>query len=190
MDLSDSTTFARAYDTHSGTVYRAAYRVLGNGTAAQDVVQDVFLRLWRRPQAFDARRGQLGPFLRLMGHTRALDVWRESQARGRAGDRLRLVAASEAGERDESIAAAADHTRERGRLLDALGALPVPQREAIVLAYWGGLTAPEIAHRGAVPLGTVKSRIRLGLARLRELIGNDPAVAGLIEPDAPRRSAA
>src|SRR4051812_50178017 len=84
MDLSDPVTFARMYDDHAPAVYGAALRVLGNPAAAQDVAQDVFLRLWRRPGAFDPRRGDLGAYLRLMARSRALDLWRTAQAGGPA----------------------------------------------------------------------------------------------------------
>src|SRR3954464_11090779 len=87
MDLSDPATFARAYDEHRPAVYGAALRVLGNPATAQDVAQDVFLRLWRRPAAFDARRGDLGAYLRLMARSRALDLWRSAQAGGRGAPR-------------------------------------------------------------------------------------------------------
>ena len=82
MDLSDPQTFSRAYDEHERGVYAAAHRVLGDHAQAEDVVQDVFLRLWRRPQAFDASRGDLGTYLRMMARSRAIDLWREGQARG------------------------------------------------------------------------------------------------------------
>ncbi|HEX2085646.1 MAG TPA: sigma-70 family RNA polymerase sigma factor [Solirubrobacteraceae bacterium] len=177
MNLSDATTFGRIYDEHSRGAYGVALRILGNPAQAQDVVQDVFLRLWRDPQRFDAARGELGAYLRIMARSRALDVYREGQAAGRARDRLELVVA-QAQERVDDGPAAAERRDQRGTVLDALRRLPRPQREALVLAYWGGLTADEIARRAGVPLGTAKSRIRLGLARLRgELDG--------LAPDAP-----
>ncbi|QEC49095.1 sigma-70 family RNA polymerase sigma factor [Baekduia soli] len=168
MDLSDPDTFARIYDKHHRGVHAAALRVLGSSAPAQDVVQDVFLRVWRNPQKFDARRGELGSYLRLMARSRAVDLWREGQAAGRASDRLKVVVATD-GARDED--ARPDHVAleasDRSTIRAALRALPDPQREALVLAYWGGLTADQIARRAGVPLGTAKSRIRLGLARLR-----------------------
>src|SRR3954470_331941 len=88
MDLSDPRAFARVYDEHQRGVHAAAYRILGNAAQAQDVTQDVFLRVWRNPQKFDARRGELGSYLRLMARSRALDLWREAQAAGRASDPL------------------------------------------------------------------------------------------------------
>jgi RNA polymerase sigma-70 factor (ECF subfamily) len=167
LNLSDPSAFERAYDEHARGVYRAAYRVLGSATQAQDVVQDVFLKLWREPAKFDARRGELGSYLRLMARSRALDTWRERQAAGRASDRLKLDVALDEGRPDERPAIAAQREGEWRSLRDALRGLPAVQREAVVLAYWGGLTADQIARRSNVPLGTAKSRIRLGLARLR-----------------------
>ena len=170
MDLSDPTTFAAVYDQHSRGVYGAALRILGDSARAQDVAQDVFLRVWRNPQRFDARRGELGSYLRLMARSRALDLWRESQAAGRARDRLEVVVAQDAPRTDERPSAVAEREEERAVVREALRVLPEAQREALVLAYWGGLTADQIAKRSGVPLGTAKSRIRLGLAKLRSEI--------------------
>jgi RNA polymerase sigma-70 factor (ECF subfamily) len=168
MDLSDPTTFARAYDQHGRAVYGAAMRILGDPARAQDVTQDVFLRVWRNPTRFDARRGELGSYLRLMARSRALDLWRESQAAGRARDRLELVVAAEDVVRaDDRPATLAERDEDRATVRAALSRLPEAQREAVVLAYFGDLTADEIARRSGVPLGTAKSRIRLGLAKLR-----------------------
>jgi RNA polymerase sigma-70 factor (ECF subfamily) len=167
MDLSDPATFARAYDEHGPAVYGAALRVLGNPATAQDVAQDVFLRLWRRPGAFDARRGDLGAYLRLMARSRALDLWRSAQAGGRATDRLKIASGREEPGADEQPAARFERAEHERTVRAALGALPEPQRQAVVLAYWGGLTADEIATRSGVPLGTAKSRVRLGLQRMR-----------------------
>ena len=93
MDLSDPVTFGRIYDEHRRGVHATAHRVLGSSAAAQDVVQDVFLRVWRNPQKFDAARGEVGSYLRLMARSRAVDLWREGQASGRAEDRLKVVVA-------------------------------------------------------------------------------------------------
>jgi len=168
MNLADPQTFRQVFEEHERGVHAAAMRILGNAAQAQDVVQDVFLRIWRRPGSFDSGRGEIGSYLRMMARSRALDLWREGQAAGRASDRLTVVA-STAEARVEDLPAAMlerDDTRETVR--EALRLLPEPQREALVLAYWGGLTADQIARREHVPLGTAKSRIRLGLARLRQ----------------------
>ncbi|WP_445150299.1 sigma-70 family RNA polymerase sigma factor [Baekduia sp. Peel2402] len=167
MDLSDPAIFGHVYDEHRRSVHATAFRVLGSASAAQDVVQDVFLRVWRNPSKFDARRGEIGSYLRLMARSRAVDLWREGQASGRAEDRLKVVVAHDPPRPDVQPDHLALASADRSTVRDALGRLPDAQREALVLAYWGGLTADQIAERAGVPLGTAKSRIRLGLARLR-----------------------
>jgi RNA polymerase sigma-70 factor (ECF subfamily) len=142
-------------------MYAAAFRVLGDPGLAQDAVQDVFLRIWRRPEAYDPSRGDLGAYLRLMTRSRALDLWREGQVRTRAADRAQTLA-----EVPPDAERVPPDTREA--LRTAVSRLPEPQREAVVLAYWGGLTAGQIARRVQIPLGTAKSRLRLGMARLRD----------------------
>ena len=160
--------FERAYDEHGRGVYAAALRILGNPAQAQDVTQDVFMRLWRRPGAFDARRGELGSYLRLMARSRALDLWREGQAAGRMSDRLKVVVEVTEPDVEDAPAPALERDESRARCATRCTSCPSAQREALVLAYWGGMTADEIARRSHVPLGTAKSRIRLGLARLRK----------------------
>jgi len=174
--LNDPKRFSAVYDEHHRGVYAAALRIVGDPAEAHDVVKDVFLRLWRRPEAFDARRGQLGPYLRLMARSRALDLWREGQAAGRASDRLKMVTPEDDGRPEERPDAHLEREEGRGTVRDALRRLPSVQREALVLAYWGGLTADQIAQRSHVPLGTAKSRIRLGLARLRDECGEELGV--------------
>jgi RNA polymerase sigma-70 factor (ECF subfamily) len=166
-----------AFRDHRRGVYTAAYSVLGDAAKADDVVQDVFLRLWRRPAAFDPARGDLGPYLRLMGRSRALDLWRESDVRGRAAERLEAATPPRTFEEPSPIL-----DFERARVRAALGELPAPQREALVLAYWGGMSAEQISRRTEVPLGTAKSRIRLGLERLRaSLCDLSPRVADALQ---------
>jgi RNA polymerase sigma-70 factor (ECF subfamily) len=179
MDLSDPATFAAAFDRHAPSVQAVARRVLGDGALAQDVVQDVFLRLWRNPERFDGRRGELGGYVRMMGRSRAVDLWREHQAAGRAEDRLKLVAGEESGRLESTRPDRLVQERAEGEgMRAALSRLPDAQREALVLAYWGGLTAEQVARRAGVPLGTAKSRIRLGLQRLRsELEGRSQGAA-------------
>jgi RNA polymerase sigma-70 factor (ECF subfamily) len=162
-NLRDHAAFSRAYAQHARAVHQVAMGVLNDHARAQDVVQDVFLRLWRRPESFDARRGALGAYLRLMARSRAVDVWRETQATHRISDRLRLSTERLEGGGDGGTAL----TPDREDLRVALRRLPEGQREALVLTYWGGLTAEEVARHAVVPLGTAKSRVRLGVRRLR-----------------------
>jgi RNA polymerase sigma-70 factor (ECF subfamily) len=169
----DAVAFERAYDEHARGVFGVACRVLGDSHKAQDVVQDVFLALWRDPSRFDAGRGPIGHYLRMVARSRAVDLWREAQVASRAGDRMRAIAEAQEGPLDERPVAAAEHQIGQVVLRRALMRLPDVQREAIVLAYWGGLTADEIAESSGTPVGTVKSRIRLGLLKLRERCAPD-----------------
>jgi RNA polymerase sigma-70 factor, ECF subfamily len=170
--LDDPSQFAGIYARHARGVHAAAMAVLHDHARAQDVVQDVFLRLWRRPHAFDPGRGGLGAYLRLMARSRALDVHREAQAGRRVGERLKLLA-----ERTAPAPLGAPAALERDAVRTAIRRLPDGQREAVVLTYWAGLTAAEIARHADVPLGTAKSRVRLGLIKLREAYETDAAAA-------------
>ncbi|MDP4672572.1 MAG: sigma-70 family RNA polymerase sigma factor [Solirubrobacteraceae bacterium] len=171
MDISDPTIYTKIYEQHRRGVFAAAFRILGNEAQADDVAQDVFIKVWRKPASFDSKRGELGSYLRLMARSRALDLWREGQAAGRASDRLKnvvIVGASNGDDRPDQVLERSEAT---DTVVSALRTLPANQREAVVLAYWGGLTAEEVARRAAVPLGTAKSRIRLGLTKLRDEFG-------------------
>lgn len=177
MDLSDPLSFERAFAEHRDGVYGAAYRVLGDATQAHDVTQDVFLRVWRRPGAYDPARAPLGAYLRLIARSRAIDLLREAQAAGRAGDRLRDVTVEEESRPEDRPAEAAARSDQRRTVAKLLSGLPEPQREAVVLAYWAGMTADEIARRSSVPLGTAKSRLRLALGKLRAELEPDVVAA-------------
>src|SRR3954463_12924667 len=120
MNLSDPATFARVYDEHAPGVYGAALRVLGNPATAQDVAQDVFLRLWRRPGAFDSGRGDLGAYLRLMARSRALDLWRTAQAGGRAPARLKIASGRDEARAEEQPAPSAERDEDRRTVRAAL----------------------------------------------------------------------
>lgn len=171
MNLADPHTFDQIYREHRRSVFHTALRITKDPIAADDVTHDVFVRLWRRPGRFDSTRGDLGPYLRLMARSRALDLWRERQAAGRAHDRLVAVVDTESPVVEDDPLSQAVASDRAATVRRALEVLPDSQREAVVLAYWGGLTAEEISRRVDVPLGTVKSRIRLGLAKLRTTMG-------------------
>jgi RNA polymerase sigma-70 factor (ECF subfamily) len=147
--------------------------VLGRPAEAEDVTQEVFVKFWRSPDRFDPRRGEVGPYLRLMARSRALDHLRHEQADGRACDRLRSVSGHDEVPHAERPPEVAERDEQRTVLRDALRKLPVEQREALVLAYWGGMSAREVAAAAKVPFGTARSRMRLGLEKLRA----DAAVA-------------
>lgn len=159
--------FGRLYRAHVAGVYAAALRVIGREAEAEEIAQEVFLRYWREPGRFDPGRGELGPYLRLMARSRALDLWRQEQAAGRARERLKLVSRDQEVRPDECPATVAEHREGSRAVRAALRQLPSEQREALVLSYWGALGPDEIARRTGVPFGTARSRMRLGIEKLR-----------------------
>lgn len=165
-DLRDREQFARVASEHGRSLYATALAILHSPADAQDVVQDVLLRIWCNPSAFDARRGSLGAYLQLLARSRAIDLARTLQAGRRASERAAAAAGAGATTGAPSPADEAVRADDRRELHAALRELPPEQREAVVLAYWGDLTASEIAHSTRVPVGTVKSRVRLGLRKL------------------------
>ena len=154
---------AEAYRRHAGAVMALASRVLASRNLAEEVVQEVFLRLWNDADRFDPERGSLRSWLLAQAHGRAVDLLRSESARkGREEREVRGRAASGYDlEHEVFDLAVAEQVR------DALSSLPVDERRAIELAYFGGLTYREVAVRLDQPEGTVKSRIRAGLKRLR-----------------------
>lgn len=154
---------AEVYRRHGGAVFALAHRLLGERALAEEVVQEVFVRLWHDPDRFDADRGSLRSYLLANAHGRSVDLVRSETSRRRREERdARLTA--EAGydvEHEVWDLALADHVRA------ALDGLSDGERSAIELAYFGGHTYREVARLLDEPEGTVKSRIRTGLVRLR-----------------------
>jgi RNA polymerase sigma-70 factor (ECF subfamily) len=164
---------AEAYRRHAGAVFGLARRLLGDTTRAEEIVQEVYLRFWNRPEAFDPGRGSLRAFLLAQCHGRSVDLLRADRARRQREERdLRRTA--EAGydvEHEVWDLTVAD------RMRDALASLPEGERLAIGLAYYGGHSYREVAELLGEPEGTVKSRIRAGLRRLRGQLED----AGLVD---------
>jgi len=158
----DEAALAEIYRRHAGAIFGLARRVLFNAQVAEEVVQEIFLRLWSAPERFDPGRGSLRSFLLTQTHGRAVDLLRSDSAR-------RLREEREARHRAE---AGYDIDREiwdltvAEQLRDVLSSLPSGEREAIELAYFQGHTYREVAAMLAEPEGTVKGRIRSGLKRM------------------------
>src|SRR5271167_3403336 len=165
---------AEAYRRHGGAVYGLAKRVLNNPTDAEDVTQEVFLRLWNLPDRFDPARGSLRSFLLAQAHGRAVDAVRSSSSRRQreARDALRTAEASYDLQREVWDLAVAD------QVAQAMGELPEEERRAIELAYFDGRTYREVAQMLQQPEGTVKSRIRNGMRRMRAVLA-DSGVRGI-----------
>jgi RNA polymerase sigma-70 factor (ECF subfamily) len=162
---SDEVALAELYDRFGGVAYGLARRILRDDALAEDAVQDAYLAIWRGAARFVPERGKASTWILTLVHRRAVDLVRREQRR-------RVEALPESAP-DATAAAAEDELwlrLERERVQAALAKLPDQQREAIELAYYGGFTQSELAERLGEPLGTIKSRMFTGLARLRELL--------------------
>ena len=163
---------AEAYRRHAGGVFGLARRIVGDVAVAEDIVQEIFLRLWRRPQSFDPDRGSLRSYLLAHAHGRSIDARRSDLSR-----RRREGAVSTGGGTVVNVEVAAWEAAVSGLVKEVLGGLPEDERLAIHLAYFRGLTYREVAVLLELPEGTVKSRIRVGLRRMRERL-TDAGVHG------------
>jgi RNA polymerase sigma-70 factor (ECF subfamily) len=163
---SEQTALAELYDRFGRPAYGLALRILRDEALAEDAVQEAFLALWRTAARFVPERGKASTWILTLVHRRAVDIVRREERR--------RADALEQGPEVESRGAVDEEAwlrLQRERVQDALRKLPDQQREAIELAYYGGFTQSELAERLGQPLGTIKSRMFMGLARLRELLG-------------------
>lgn len=172
LSYRDIRAFETLYDRYGDLVYSMALRVLRDAYLAEDISQEIFLRLWRRPEAYATQRGRFGTWLLAVTRNRAVD---EVRSRGR---RHRHETPSEEQQKERELPAenfpdpalAAQLEDERRTVRQALAALPAEQRQVIELAYYGGLTQQEISEMLGQPLGTVKTRIRLGMQKLKGVL--------------------
>ncbi|MBA2764970.1 MAG: sigma-70 family RNA polymerase sigma factor [Thermoleophilaceae bacterium] len=156
------------FDRHSVRAYRVARSICRDHTKSEDAVQDAFLAVWRGRAAYDSERGEVRAWLLTAVRNRALDlVRRESRHDLRRAGEQWLENRSGF---DDVAGTAVDRVYSEDELRALLNSLPVPQREAIVLAYYGQLSCTEIANRLGIPIGTVKGRLRLGLEKLRGVL--------------------
>ena len=152
------------YDRFGRLAFRLAFRILRDRALAEDAVQEAFLAVWRSADAYKRERAKPSTWILTVVHRRAVDIVRREQSR--RGEPLELAPEPSVGPVDED-AVLRDR---RAAVQAALSELPGDQRQALELAYYGGLTQSELAERLGVPLGTVKSRMFAGLGRLRELL--------------------
>jgi RNA polymerase sigma-70 factor (ECF subfamily) len=167
----DDRALGAVYDQHGPLVFGLARRVTRDVHLAQDITQEVFTYLWELPDRVDLARGSLRSYLAVVAHRRAVDEVRRSERRSRTESAGAPGGTSEGPEPDVVEAAAQAWTK--GRLAAVLAQLPDEQRAAIGLAYYEGQTYTQVARTLGIPEGTAKSRLRLGLARLRTLLGDE-----------------
>jgi RNA polymerase sigma-70 factor (ECF subfamily) len=173
----DQAALAEAYRRHAGAVFGLARRLLVEPALAEEIVQEVFLRLWNDPARYDPERGTMRSYLLTQTHGRSVDLLRADISRRQREERdaRRTAEAGADIEREVWDLTTAEHVRE------SLASLPADERTAIELAYWGGYTYREVAVRLDQPEGTIKSRIRSGLTRLR----GELSAAGITTGGAP-----
>jgi RNA polymerase sigma-70 factor (ECF subfamily) len=157
---------AQLYDRYRLILFGLLMRILNNREEAEDVLQEVFLQVWRKAEDFDENRGRPFTWLVTLGRSRGIDRLRTLAAR----DRVAEAGAKEVVDQISDAASDAFKSEQRGLVNEALSQLPDEQKRPLMLAYFDGLTQSEIATRLGAPLGTVKTRMRTGLVNLRELL--------------------
>lgn len=167
----DARAFDVIYDRHSGQAFSLAFRICGSRSRAEDIVQEAFLSIWRSGARYDRARGSVRSWVLGVVHNRAIDTLRREASRGAGRNVDESFAESvPSGERTEVEVERRDDAQ---RVRRALVELPVEQRKVIELAYFGGFTHQEITEMLELPAGTVKGRMRLGLAKLRIELGDE-----------------
>jgi RNA polymerase sigma-70 factor, ECF subfamily len=160
----DSGAFAGLYDRHGRAAYSLAYRMAGERQAAEDLVQDAFLDVWRAARSYKAERGSVRTWVLSIVHNRGIDQLRSAASRRRIQDRVE--ATSSLSQSSEAFSEAWRNSQ-RFQVREALKNLPAEQLQVLELAYFSGYTHTEIADLLGLPLGTVKGRMRLGLKKIR-----------------------
>jgi RNA polymerase sigma-70 factor (ECF subfamily) len=164
----DESAFEHVYDEVSSAAFGLIRRVLRDPAQAEEVTQEVFVEVWRTATRFDARKGSARTWILMLAHRRAVDRVRSAQA---SSDREDTVAARNHVRVFDEVAEQAELRLEQQQVRRCLGSLTEVQRESVTLAFYGGYTYPEVAKLLGAPLGTVKTRMRDGLIRLRDCLG-------------------
>jgi RNA polymerase sigma-70 factor (ECF subfamily) len=166
----ESWALAELYDRYVRLVFSLAVKVLNDRSSAEEIVQEVFAKVWRGAGAFDADRGKFSSWLIGIAHHQCIDELRRRRVRP-ISESLADSPVTELTS-DNDPAQAAEQAFERGRIRRALAQIPAEQRVVIELAFFEGLTHREIAERSGDPLGTVKTRVRLGMQKLKDILGD------------------
>lgn len=164
----DQDAFARLYDATSARTYAVVWRVLRSSDHAAEVTQEVYTEVWRQAARFDPAKGSVNGWITTMAHRRAIDRVRSVSSEVARDEHY---AVSEAGREVDQVWEGVSQQLDAERVRKGLAALTPIQREALTLAYYGGFSQSQVAERLKLPLGTVKTRIRDGLANLRTVLG-------------------
>jgi RNA polymerase sigma-70 factor (ECF subfamily) len=165
----DARAFATLYDRHGRAAYSLAYRMMGEKQAAEDLVQDALLKVWRGAESYRTERGSVRTWILSIVHNRGIDQLRSLASRRRTQERVEASAPTS--QPSEAFAETWRNSR-REQVREALSTLPPEQVKILELAYFSGYTHVEIAELLDVPLGTVKGRMRLGLKKIRDYFGS------------------
>ena len=169
VQASDAQAFATLYDRHSRAAYSLAYRMMGERQAAEDIVQDALVKVWRAAGGYRPERGSVRAWLLSIVHNRAIDQLRSLASRRRTQERVEAIAPTS--QPSEAFAQSWRNTQGE-QVREALRMLPQEQLKVLELAYFSGYTHLEIAELLGLPLGTVKGRLRLGLKKIRNYFGS------------------
>jgi RNA polymerase sigma-70 factor, ECF subfamily len=175
VDAGEMRAFEVIFDRHAGAGYSLAYRMCGRRALAEDIVQEAFLSLWRSGTGYDRARGSVRSWVLSAVHNRAIDALRRTGAK--AGRDVSDEGIAERLRAPEATDTEVERRDEARRVRSALDELPADQRRVIELAYFGGLTHSQIAEVLELPPGTVKGRMRLGLTKMRQALGEAERVA-------------
>ncbi len=174
IETGDAGAFAVLYDRHSRAAYWLAYRLMGERQAAEDLVQEAFLKVWRVAGSYRVHRGSARTWLLSIIKNRGIDQLRASASRRRIQDITQAMAPTS---QPSEVFAGTWRSSQREYLREALRGLPPEQLEVIELAYFSGYTRKEIAELLDLPLGTVKGRVRMGLKKMREYLDSPRGMA-------------
>src|SRR5579883_1446972 len=177
----DSDALAQLFKRYSGTVYSLAYRMLNDREGAEELLNEAFVRVWRQAPLFDARRGKFSTWLMSVTRNLGIDQLRSDRSRPQRssspdGENILLNIVDDR----VSVESQAWNAERRRLIREALKRLPAAQREALELAYFEGLTQAEIATKLGDPIGTTKTRIRLGLQKLRDILLSEGLTAEML----------
>lgn len=164
----ESWAMSALYDRYARLVFSLALRILNDRSAAEEAVQEVFVKVWRRCKEYDAKRGKFSSWLSGIAHNHAIDELRRRRVRPSASedeDAMAEVVSDDPAPLDLAL-----QSLERRRIVEALQAIPAEQRRPIEMAYFEGFTQQEISNRLHEPLGTIKTRMRLGMQKLKSLL--------------------